>query len=176
MRKEMRCVVVASLVLTASLVTLTAPRASAVAFSPNLRVNGFTAQDQMNATMAVDAAGAIHVVWEDYQIGPGHSYSAIYYAKSTNGGATFSIGIPVTNPPPLNARQKLPSIATSLNGWIHVTWTDVTNSRPPTGGRVEYARWRTGQPGFDSPILVSDSAMGDEAKFVVSHIAAYGSG
>jgi hypothetical protein len=160
----------------ATLAVLPGVMASPTTFSPNVRVNAVTTWDQRNASMAVGPGGTIHVVWEDYQMGMGPMVSAIYYAKSDNGGATYSIGIPIVNPLPQNVREKFPSITVSSNGWIHIVWTDITAPGTPLRAGVYYARSRTGGASFEAAVAVSDAPMDIGAEFVVPRIAAYGSG
>ncbi len=141
-------------------------------FSPNVRVNAVTALDQRNASMAVGPGGTIHVVWEDYQVSAPR-VSAIYYAKSVNGGASFTVGIPIVNPLPATAWQRSPSVAVSGNGHIHVAWTDLTTAGPPTG--VFYARSENGGATFVDVKKVSDGVMGQSGMFVHPRIAYDGS-
>src|SRR3990172_3562393 len=155
-------------VLCAALVGLSAfvalpETAGAAVFSTNVRVNTVTTQDQKNASLALGPDGTIHVVWEDLQF-PGPRISAIFYAKSTDGGKHFMAGIPVVSPVPASAWQKLPSVAVSTNGWIQVTWTDLTALGSPQGAGLHYARSQTVGASFESAVQVSDLAMDDAAE------------
>lgn len=146
---------------------------SAASFSPNIRVNAVTTGNQVNASMAVGPGGTIHVVWEDYRWSPENP--AIYYARSDNGGTTFTAGIPIVNPFPGNMRQKFPSVAVSGYGYIHVVWTDLTDLGTPTGTGIHYARSTNGGISFETPVRISDTAMAEGAEYVRSRIAFDGS-
>jgi len=69
-------------------------------------------------SIATDSSGNIHVVWDDYTPG---NYE-IYYKKSTDGGATWSIKRLTWN----SGGSCDPTIAIDSSGNIHVVWKDNT--------------------------------------------------
>jgi outer membrane protein assembly factor BamB len=55
-------------------------------FTANVRVNDdFSGEKQLNPTLAIGTDGTLHIAWTDNRAG-----EHIYYASSTDGGATFS--------------------------------------------------------------------------------------
>ncbi len=93
--------------------------------NPNLIVNNDTsARHQINPSIAVNSIGTVYAVWEDYRSG---TDSDIYFAMSTDGGATWTdpnvrIIIDATN-----ATQWFPVIAVDSADNIYVAWQDDRN-------------------------------------------------
>ncbi len=92
---------------------------------PNIKIsNESSGYDQRDPDIALDVMGNIYVVWEDVRNGDWD----IYFAMSTDNGATWSnpnirVGTDTTN-----ASQRNPSLALDLLGNIYVTWQDDRNS------------------------------------------------
>ena len=63
--------------------------------------------------------GALHLVWSDFQAGFG---SGIFYRNSTDGGATFSAPVPLSNPRYFQSIYSVVSIGPG--GELYVTWFD----------------------------------------------------
>ncbi|UCE74295.1 MAG: exo-alpha-sialidase [Methanomassiliicoccales archaeon] len=92
-------------------------------FSGNKRViDDVSGAHQTAPSIAVDSASNIYIVWEDKRNG---NYD-IYFAKSTNGGNTFSVNKKV-NDDSGNEKQRNPSIAIEGMGNIYIVWTDMRN-------------------------------------------------
>jgi hypothetical protein len=90
-------------------------------FSPNVRVNDTSSPTGGNySKIAVDTNGNIYVVWADGRNGN----LDIYFAKSTDGGATFSPNVRVDDTGALNKTQYLPCLALDSQGNIYVAWKD----------------------------------------------------
>jgi len=87
-------------------------------WSANTQVNndaGFA--DQYAPSLAVDSSGNIYAAWKDER----NKYSDIYFAKSTDGGATWSTDVTVDNDTGLASE---PSLAVNGSGNLYVAWDD----------------------------------------------------
>ena len=78
-------------------------------------------------SMAVAPNGTVYVAYEDYRNGrPGGTANGdmdIFFARSSDGGATWSPGMRV-NDDTTTARQWMPDIALDPFGGIHLAWED----------------------------------------------------
>jgi len=74
-----------------------------------------------NALLAADAAGNISVIWTDNV--PPATAMDIFYARSSNGGTSFSSPINISNNSGFSAD---PSLAVDSAGNINVAWDDTT--------------------------------------------------
>ncbi len=91
---------------------------------PNKRVNedsGTT--EQSNPSIAVNSTGALHVVWQDLRNGDWD----IYFANSTNGGATWSEPNVKINTDVGSDHQINPVIAVDSEDTIYIAWEDYRN-------------------------------------------------
>lgn len=91
---------------------------------PNIQINTDQgAESQGNPALAVDSSGTVYAVWEDFRNGDWD----IYFAKSSNGGMTWTDpNVRVSNGT-LNMSQRNPTIAVDAGGDIYVTWEDTRN-------------------------------------------------
>jgi Neuraminidase (sialidase) len=114
---------------------------------------GFTA-------IAIGSSQTIHVVWYDYTPGNGE----IYYARSADGGATWSLPKRLTWTP---GRSAFPSIAVDSSNRVHIVWNDDTTGIPeiyykqsPDGGATwsgtKRLTWNSGNSLF--PVVSTDSS------------------
>jgi hypothetical protein len=77
-----------------------------------------SSSSQITPTIAISEDDTIYTAWTDNRSGVDN----VFFAKSVDGGATFSTAIPVD---PNQVYQNRPSLAVdSINGIIHITWTD----------------------------------------------------
>jgi hypothetical protein len=82
---------------------------------------GVATVEQASPALAIDGAGRIHAVWEDLR---GGALRRLYYAASTDGGATWGqpqrvdngIGNAFTNP----------QVAVDATGGVHCIWCQLT--------------------------------------------------
>lgn len=109
--------------------------------------------------IAVDSNDAINIAWED--TAPGRS--AIMFARSTDGGQTFSTPLRVsTGETPANQAH----IAVDTSGRIHVAWVDEGEDE----SQAFYARSTDEGQTFSTPVNVSNVAGGRiEKVFVTTH-------
>ncbi|UCE37261.1 MAG: hypothetical protein JSW00_17580 [Thermoplasmata archaeon] len=90
-------------------------------FSPNKKVSDDTVNMiQLHPSIAIDGADNIYIAWWDYRHG---FFGDIYFAKSTDGGNSFSANKKV-NDDVMNAAQDKPSIAVDGLGNIYIAWGD----------------------------------------------------
>jgi hypothetical protein len=107
-----------------------------VSWSAPVRVNddpGGVANDQFNQWLAVDPSdGSISLSWNDTRLDAAHLSTNIFYARSTDGGKTFSANVQVTTAPTNetccgadlgNQYGDYEGIA-ALGGIVHPIWTD----------------------------------------------------
>ena len=135
--------------------------ASAAEIDPSHRVNLMRVPNGgIQPQAAVDAAGAVHMIY--YTGDPGHG--DLYYVRSRDGGATFSAPLQVNSQPGSaiaagNIRGA--HIALGKNGRVHVAWN---GSRSLTGkmGRepMWYTRMSNGGAAFEPERNVIQTAYG----------------
>lgn len=77
----------------------------------------WTSENSLVPIAALDSSGHIHMVW--YEWAPGNS--EIYYAKSTDGGGTWSPDERLTW---TSAYSYFPDLAVGSPGTIHIVWAD----------------------------------------------------
>jgi hypothetical protein len=105
-------------------------------WSPPLRVNddpAGVANDQFNQWLAVDPSdGSVNLSWNDTRNDPAHLSTDIFYARSTDGGLSFTKNIQVTTAPTNetccgadlgNQYGDYEGIA-AMDGSVHPVWTD----------------------------------------------------
>lgn len=91
---------------------------------PNVRVNSDAGTaNQEGAAIAVDSAGNIYVAWDDNRNG---DYD-IYFAKSTDGGATWTDPNIRLNSDEGATTQAKPILDVSPSDTIYAAWTDMRN-------------------------------------------------
>ena len=89
-------------------------------FTPSLRVNDDEIQTiHYKPSLGVDAKGHIYVAWRDDRNG----HADIYFAKSIDGGKSFSENIKLNDDPGW-AYQGNPSLAVGPDGIVGVAWNE----------------------------------------------------
>jgi hypothetical protein len=130
-------------------------------FGPDLRVNhsGDTFHQEA-PQVAVCLDGSIVVVWEDWR----HTSGSVYIARSTDGGATFSVeqrvdpaSLPGYGEPIL---VQWPGLAVDGQGIVYVTWIAWVLGETR---RVWCARSLDDGQTFGEPVPVSDTMEGDRS-------------
>jgi hypothetical protein len=81
-----------------------------------------TASMQTQPRIAIDAEGAIHVIWLDWLTGR----PDIYYGRSTDKGATFTVQVVATG----RWRRESPALGVSPEGDPFVAWLDYRSGDP----------------------------------------------
>jgi len=119
-------------------------------FTQGLAISG-PGEAQVPA-IAVDQEGVIYVAWE----GETAKNRAIFFSRSTNGGASFE--------PPANLSEsagdsKLPTIAAHGRGEVYVAWQDSTGP----GRQILFRRSSDGGKSFDSARPPAPQAVGTRA-------------
>ncbi len=108
-------------------------------FSPPVRIDdedtGTRYRGGVQVTIAPD--GDLHATWTDGRAGDGTQYMDIYYATSSDGGASFSPNIrvnddsivtpPDTHPHFTRGVQGSPSIVADSTSRVHIVWEDFRN-------------------------------------------------
>lgn len=144
------------LVLTLSLIPIS-PNILAENFGNNVRIDD-TGLDITNQTWPdiVIFGNNVYVVWMDNRLS-GNDATNIYFAKSTNNGASFDANIRVDNAPIGMACS--PSIAVDKsNGNIYVVWQDYRNSPNPYSVDIYCANSTDGGNSFGTDVrVISDT-------------------
>src|SRR6267378_3895083 len=97
---------------------------------------------------AVDSQGSINIVWLDQSPG----YNAVFFSRSTDGGATFSTPQNLSNSP---AGSSSPQIAVD-SGNINVVWVDNT----PSNYQIFFSGSIDGGATFSTPKNISNDPRG----------------
>jgi hypothetical protein len=95
--------------------------------NPNVKINtdvGTTTQN--SPAIAVDSNGVVYLVWQDYR-DTIISHSDIFFAKSSDGGATWTDPNVRVNSDATTTQQRDPTIAVDSQGNIYVAWEDQIN-------------------------------------------------
>jgi hypothetical protein len=105
-----------------------------------------------SASMAIDSGGNINVVWFDDSAGN----FAIFFSRSTDGGATFS---PAQNISGATTANFIPGIATDARGNIDVVWNQRTPGTPSNTfiSDIVFSRSTDGGTSFSTPLKISNS-------------------
>src|SRR6266566_1302469 len=119
-----------------------------VAFSPPQNVSSNPGTSYY-AQIAVDSTGGINIVWLDNTPG----YYAVFFSRSTDGGATFSTPQNLSNDP---AGSSAPQIAVDSSGNINVVWQD----NPPGNYQIFFTRSSDGGATFSAPMNISNDPRG----------------
>jgi hypothetical protein len=136
-------------------------------FAPNKRADdSIRTSDQIEPAVAVSLNGTILLAWQDNRRST-FDYD-VFFAKSYDGGATFTRNVRVDDPTNNISWQERPSIAVTDRGIIYVAWTD---DRTGTGLRVRGAFSTDGGATFSpsAEIVPSGGASGQTGVAVVSN-------
>jgi|GEM_PF-2071640 len=121
-----------------------------------LRINDVTNNRQFRPSIAVFGSNQVYVVWQDAR---GSSYD-IYFAKSNDGGASFSPNIKV-NDDSSTEPQGSPRIAVDDQGNICVVWADRRNG---TGWDIYFAKSTNGGTSFLANRPVTNTNLGADGE------------
>ena len=120
------------------------------AFSPPvLADDDATGKDQAQPTIVVGRDGTVYLAWQDSRGGDWD----IYYARSADGGASFSENVRVNDE--TRSQQVDPTIGVDSQGRVHVIWTD-----DQSGARTIYYAGSEGE-GFLRGRIVGSGLMSD---------------
>ncbi len=114
---------------------------------------GAQAALQSRPTMALGLDGRIHVAWEDLR---GPLVSQIYYAVSSDGGATWSANVNLTRR--LSSRDHLePKLLTAPDGSLILAWR---SNRSSQDGVSDIRVMRNNGAGWSAPLTLNDALAG----------------
>lgn len=119
-------------------------------------------------SLCVDEAGNIFAAWNDGRRTLGNS--DIYFAKSTNAGASFGANVPV-NDITVQAGDSIqyqPSIAVGGIDTVFVTWTDLRSGSDFGNERVYYSMSINGGTTFNADIMLSDNILSRRSDIAAS--------
>ncbi|MDG6220219.1 MAG: NosD domain-containing protein, partial [Candidatus Thermoplasmatota archaeon] len=124
-------------------------------FDSNVLVNSdYTSANQQHPSIAVGPDSTVYVAWSDYRT----TDSEIYFARSTNYGASFGASTRV-NSQQLASDQTRPSVATSGDN-VYFVWQDIRS-----GNLDIYFRNWTLATGFGLEKVVNDDGAGASQYF-----------
>ena len=125
-------------------------------FGNSILVNDVAGDSYCNQpAMVTDAAGNIYIVWHDNR--DGDNAWDIYFAKSTDGGDTFSTNV-IVSAHTVDITQYEPSIAVDLSGTnVYVSWTRcVYLGNDKYDYDIYFAKSNNGGADFNTPVQVDD--------------------
>src|SRR5882762_3275508 len=105
--------------------------------------------------VAVDSQGSINIVWLDQSPG----YNAVFFSRSTDGGATFSTPQNLSNSP---AGSSSPHIAMDSGGNINVVWVDNT----PSNYQIFFSGSIDRGATFSTPMNISNDPRGADYPYM----------
>ena len=107
------------------------------------------AAEQWEPALAVGPDGTLYAVWTDERNGDGD----IYFARSTDGGATWSANVQV-NDDAAEARQGNPALAVGPDGTLYAVWEDPRNG----DSDIYFARSTDDGATWSANVRVNDDA------------------
>jgi len=109
--------------------------------------------DQYDPIIAIDSSNNLHIVWiGPSSASPNYYYFQIRYAKSTDGGNTWSSPIDITNE---SYSQYAPIIAIDSSNNLHIVWGG-RSSESPNYSQIRYAKSTDGGNTWSSPVNISN--------------------
>ncbi|GIV95550.1 MAG: hypothetical protein KatS3mg057_0207 [Herpetosiphonaceae bacterium] len=109
---------------------------------------GVSSTGGVGRKLAVDPQNRLHIVWTEQTLSP--QRFDIYYARSTDGGKTWTTGREIVGGSDLPAIG--PNIAVDRSGTLHLAWIDLRGGTPY---RVYYSRSFDGGDTWEEPRPVS---------------------
>ena len=116
-------------------------------FSPPLALNP-NGSFAYESTFTTDTTGRIFVVWQGKSLAD--TATRVYFARSTDGGATFSAPSPVSSGGRIAV---LPNVAADRNGNVVVAWYDLSDNAPV----VAWSRSTNAGTSFSTPVPIFDA-------------------
>lgn len=120
--------------------------------SPNVKVNAAMFEEASLDGGAKTIAVVNDTVYTIWQGKPTDSTSHIYFAKSVDGGASFTPEVDIA-PALSTLYHAFPTLAVSQNGAIHIAWVAVTMS--PEAYNIVYTKSVNGGATFTTPLPIT---------------------
>ncbi len=117
-------------------------------------ITGWNIGDSFNPSIAVDIFGNVHAVWYDTTNGEWGTDNEIMYANYTESGWSNATVISDDYTLWNVGGSTYPSIATDINGNIHVVWTDTTDGEWGTDTEILYVNYT--ESGWSNVTAISD--------------------
>ena len=140
-------------------------------FGPNVKVNDGP-DWQYKSSIKVGPSGNVYVTWTDRR---NEGISDIYFAKSIDGGSSFS-----TNVDPVNSyteqSQGYPEMALDTDEVIYIVWNDSRNLYKKNGRDVFMARSFDKGNSFEPEIKINDAKIPAAFEYFYPTITARGKG
>ncbi len=159
-------------VTTVSEVVIVKSTDGGVNFGPPVVLNPGPLANGRNGEVAV-SGNNVYVTWQDFSTSPDGSDSETFFASSTDGGATYSTPINISNNP--GTLSKNPSIA-AFGSNVHVAWSDCDNLMTNSNCKILYTKSSNGGLGFTSPVALTapESSLPDIKVFGNNVYVVYG--
>ncbi len=125
-----------------------------VTWSASIRVDDAPSGDQLYSSLAVGPDGTLYVVWHDFR----NNTFDIYSARSSDGGATWSVNVRVDDA--LSGDQRFPSLAVGPDGTLYAAWADERNDNFDLS--IYFARSTNGGATWSTNVRVDDAPSGDQ--------------
>ena len=129
-----------------------------LSFEKNIKINDSIIRRRFYPSLAIDLSGNIYAVWHDER--NANRNRDIYFAKSTDGGATFGANVRVDDTGASSSAQCIPSIAIDKNGDIYVAWYDNRGGNPD----IYFAKSTDGGATFGANVRVDDTGVSSSAQ------------
>ena len=139
-------------------------------FGSNVKVNDGS-DWQYKSSIKVGPSGNVYVAWTDRR---NEGISDVYFARSTNGGRTFSENIRVNDTP--EQSQGYPEMALDEDEVIYVVWNDTRNLYKKNRRDVFMARSTNQGESFEPEIRINDAKIASEFEYFYPTITAWGKG
>ena len=139
-------------------------------FGPSVKVNDGP-DWQYKSCVRVGTRGNVYVAWTDRR---NEGISDVYFAKSADGGATFSPNIPVNTY--MDQSQGYPKMALDEDEVIYVVWNDSRNLYKKNGRDVFMARSLDSGDSFEPEIKINDAKVPAAFEYFYPTITAWGKG
>jgi hypothetical protein len=133
-------------------------------FPDELAFADATSGDRETMRLAVDANGALDLVWEDSRNGSCDPFCRgyqLFATRSVDGGATFAANRPIAASPVANGEQTSPVQAVAADGDVFVAWQEQGGS----GVEVRVARSLDAGVSYQPAVRVDPSAAAPDQRF-----------
>lgn len=140
-------------------------------FSPAIKVNDGPDLQYKSSIKVGPRSGSVYITWTDRR---NSSISDIYFAKSTDGGTSFSPNIRVNTYS--SQSQGYPEIAIDEDETIYIVWNDSRHLYAKNSRDIYMARSTDFGKSFEPELKINDHKISPEFEYLYPSITAFGHG